>query len=307
MQVRALQLFVELARSDSIRQAAQQLKLTPTALSRQIDHLEYHFRAELIDRSAGGIRLTEAGHLLVEQARSIVNDVAATRALIDDLRGLRRGEVRVRAGGAVVAGLLAPVLCDLHALHPDLRFAIEVGSAGDVFASVSEGLADVGVTIFSPPSSKVQVWRSRQIEHAVIVSPAHPIAGMAHVAMKTLASHPLAIPAMSFGLRQDLERLARAASVRLDPVFVTGSLDMQKELAIRGAAALVLPPLCCRRELETGLLMAIPLGQDSLVATSLDVCTGLGRTLPFAAKALLDVIDRYLESNLRPLASGAGD
>ena len=298
MQIRSLQLFVALARSDSIRQAAQRLALAPTAVARQIDQLEYYFRAELVDRTAGGIRLTEAGSLLAERAQLMVSDLEATRALIDDLRGLRRGQVTIRASGAVIGGLLAPAICEAHALHPQLRFHVDVAAAGEIFAAVAEGAADLGVTLFSPPSDKVTVCQSRQVPHAAIVSPDHVLASLHCVSMEQLARQSLAIPNSAFGVRQNLERVARRSSVRLDPVFVTGSLDMQKELALRGAAVLVLPPLCCSREIASGALVAVPLEAGSTIATSLDLCRAPNRALSFAARALLAILERTMARDL---------
>lgn len=299
MQVRALEVFVELARADSIRQAAQRLNLAPTAVTRHIDQLEYYFRAKLIDRTPGGIVLTEAGRLLAQRAQGLMTEAEATRTLIDDLRGLQRGQATIRAAGAVVTGLLAPVLCDLHAHYPGLRFRIDVASARDVFSAVANGLADLGVTIFPPEADshgRVLVCHSSLVSHAVIVSPSHAFAQLASISMKMLCTQPLAIPDAAFGVRQKLERIARAAGLRLDPVFVTGSLDLQKELAMRGAAALVLPPLCCAREIASGLLVAVPLAGDSAIATSLDVCRAPDRTLTFAAQALLGALVERLTS-----------
>ncbi len=300
MNIRAMQVFVELAASASIRQAAQRLSLSPTAITRQIDGLEYYFRARLVDRGAGGIELTEAGRLLAERARSIVNDAETTRALIDDLRGLQRGQVTIRAAGSVVAGLVAPVLCELHIRYPGLRFHVDVARAGEVLSAVGSGDADIGVTIFSPDSARSMISSSYLISHAVIVGPAHPLASLPSISMKTLAGQPIAMPDASYGVRQSLQRSARAANVRLDPVFVTGSLDMQKELAARGAAVLVLPPLCCRREIDAGLLVAIPLAPDSMIYTSLDLCRAPDRTLSFAAQTVLDALVRTITTDLLP-------
>ncbi len=288
---------MELARADSIRQAAQRLNLAPTAVTRHIDQLEYYFRAKLIDRTQGGIVLTEAGRLLAQRAQGLLTEAEATRTLIDDLRGLQRGRATIRASGAVVTGLLAPVLCDLHARYPGLRFHVDVASAGEVFSAVADGLADLGVTIFPPETEgrgRVLVCHSSLISHAVIVSPRHAFAQLASVSMKMLCSQPLTIPDASFGVRQKLERIARAAGLRLDPVFVTGSLDLQKELALRGVAALVLPPLCCAREIASGLLVAVPLADDSAIETSLDLCRAPDRTLTFAAQTLVGALMEWL-------------
>jgi DNA-binding transcriptional LysR family regulator len=299
MHVRALKTFVELARSDSIRQAAQHLNITPTAVSRQIDQLEYFFRTELIDRTSAGIQLTEAGRLLVERAQLIANEIQITQALIDDLRGLQRGCATIRAGGAVVAGLLAPVVHDLHDRYPGLRFHIDVANAGDVFSGVNDGLADPGVTIFSPEGNRLMICHSRPVSHAVVVGASHPFAALTSISMQELAQVPLAIPDATFGVRQNLERIARASGVVLDPAFETGSLDLQKELAILGSAALILPPLCCSREIVSGLLTAIPLADDSRIETSLDICRAPNRALPFAAQQLLKLLASYIEAHIK--------
>ncbi|SEH79629.1 regulatory helix-turn-helix protein, lysR family [Rhizobium tibeticum] len=60
MQIRALMYFDELVRTNSMRQAAENLNVAPTAISRQIENLEYHFGAPLVERSARGVKLTAA-------------------------------------------------------------------------------------------------------------------------------------------------------------------------------------------------------------------------------------------------------
>lgn len=299
MHVRALKVFVELAQSDSIRQAAQRLAITPTAVSRQIDQLEYFFRTELIDRTSAGIQLTEAGRLLAERARMISNELQTTQSLIDDLRGLHRGRATIRASGVVAAGLLAPVVHDLHNRYPGLRFHIDVTHAADVFSGVTDGLADLGVTIFSPDGNRLMICHSQPVSHSVIVGAKHPFAALRSISMKELARVSLAIPDDTFGVRQNLQRIARASSVLLDPVFETGSLELQKELAILGSTALILPPLCCSREIASGLLIAVPLAEDSRIETSLDVCRAPSRALPFAAQQLLRALTAHMETQIR--------
>ena len=58
MQIRALIYFDELVRTNSMRHAAENLNVAPTAISRQIENLEYHFGTPLVERSARGIKLT---------------------------------------------------------------------------------------------------------------------------------------------------------------------------------------------------------------------------------------------------------
>ncbi|WP_323990760.1 LysR family transcriptional regulator [Nguyenibacter sp. L1] len=300
MQIRALRLLVELAEARSIRQVARRHGLSATAIVRQIDQIEHFFGTPLFERDERGIRVTEAGRLVAERARAVLFQIDDIHALLDDMRGLRRGQITIQVSGGVVAGLVSPMMHDLQTHHPGLRFSVAVSSAAEVIAAIRAGRAELGVTMFVPDDARPLIRMSRPITHAAIVGPNHPLAGRDAVGMRDLAAQRLALPDPSFGLRQWLERAASRIGVRLDPVFVTASLDMQRELAIRDAAVLVLPPSCCRREIDAGLLRAVPLAADCAIDTTLDIACQPGRRLPFAARAFMRAIERVMADDRRP-------
>ncbi|WP_372803015.1 helix-turn-helix domain-containing protein, partial [Paracoccus seriniphilus] len=64
MKIEAIDIFNELVRSGSIRQAAEGLNTSPTAVVRQLDKLEHSFGTPLVERTPRGIRLTAAGEVL---------------------------------------------------------------------------------------------------------------------------------------------------------------------------------------------------------------------------------------------------
>ena len=93
MQIRALIYFDELVRTNSMRQAAENLNVAPTAISRQIENLEHHFGTQLVERSARGVTLTAAGELLAARAGRTLRELEHVHQLIEDLKGLQRGRV----------------------------------------------------------------------------------------------------------------------------------------------------------------------------------------------------------------------
>lgn len=295
MRLNALETFLELSEAESFRQLARAHGVKASAISRQIEGLEYYFRTELFDRNTEGITLTESGRLLLGPARQILTNLRDARAVVDELRGLERGRVTVYAAGAPAAGILAGVVADLHATHPGLRFSIEIASATDVFDAVESGKADLGLTMFSPETSKVEIRLSSYVEHRIIVQPGHRLASAERVSLRDLENCPLVLAGMSHGSRNRLEQLARDARVMLDPIFETGSVEIHKELALRGAAALVLPVMCCRREVETGQLLALPFEERDALITTIDVCCAPGRRLSFAARKLSVALGQALE------------
>ena len=298
MQIRALIYFDELVRTNSMRQAAENLNVAPTAISRQIENLEYHFGTPLVERSARGIKLTAAGELLAERAGRTLRELDHVHQLIEDLKGLQRGTVSIYANGASVASILAPALAEFSLRYPRLRFEVTITSARSAIEAVKNAEADVAVTLFAPPLSGTQVRLRSELIYDVIAASSHPLAAASEITLDEIASHALAVPDRSFGARQAFDALFEREGLRLDPVFETGSLEMQKELVLRGAAITMLPTLTVQREIEAGQLVARPVAGNKGVRTPVELCVAPDRQLSFAAGKLLDFIERFMHQQL---------
>ncbi|ATN35721.1 LysR family transcriptional regulator [Rhizobium sp. ACO-34A] len=303
MQIRALIYFDELVRARSIRAAADKLNIQPTALARQIDQLEHYFGTPLIERSSRGVRLTSAGELLAARAGKTLRELDHVRQLIDDLEGLKRGHVNIFASGATVANLLAPALADFSLKFPKIRFSVTIASARAAIEAVANADADIAVTLFSEPEPGTRVRLRAEIVYDVIAAAGHPAAGHAELTVPQLAAYPLAVPDRSFGARLAFDTLFKSAGVTLDPVFVTSSLEMQKELVLRGAAVTLLPALTVLRECRAGQLVVIPIAGNRGIRTPIELCVASDRQLSFAATKLLDAIDRFMRE-VMPRAAG---
>ncbi|QFY61974.1 LysR family transcriptional regulator [Rhizobium grahamii] len=294
MQIRALMYFDELVRTNSMRQAAENLNVAPTAISRQIENLEYHFGAPLVERSARGVKLTAAGELLAARAGRTLRELDHVGQLIEDLKGLQRGRVSIYANGATVANLLAPALAEFSLKYPKLRFGVTIASARQAVEAVNAAEADIAMILFAPPLSGTKVRLRSEIHYDLIVSPGHAAAANSEAHLKDIADYALALPDQSFGFRQALDALLEKADLSPEPVFVTSSLEMLKELVLSGAAVTLLPALTVRREIEAGQLVAVPLAARSAIRTHVDLCVAPDRQLSFAATKLLDFIERFM-------------
>ncbi len=245
MQLRALMYFDELVRTNSMRAAAENLNVAATAVSRQIENLEHYFGTPLVERSNRGIKLTAAGELLAARAGRTLRELEHVHQLIDDLQGLQRGKVVIYANGATVANLIAPVLAEFSLRYPKLRFEVAITSAREAVEALAAAEADLVVTLFAPKISGVKVRLRSEITYDVIMAADHPSAGARELTLRDLVQMPLALPDKNFGARQAFEELFAKDGLELDPVFVTGSLEMLKEpgFAPRGGHA---PAGACR-------------------------------------------------------------
>lgn len=294
MNLRALLYFDELVRTSSMRAAAENLNVAATAVSRQIENLEEYFGAQLVERSNRGIKLTAAGRLLADRAGKTLRELEHVHQLIDDLQGLQGGKVVIYANGATVANVLAPVLAEFSLRYPKLRFEVSISSAREAIDALARGEADIAVTLFAPAMSGVKVRLRSEILYDVIISPEHRLAQAKDIALADLADLPLALPDRSFAARQAIDEAFARAKLTPDPVFVTSSLDMLKELVLRGAAVTLLPALAVHREIEAGTLAAVPVAEGEGVRTAIDLCVSPDRQLTTAANALVEFIEDFM-------------
>lgn len=294
MQLKALHYFTTLARSPSIRQAADQLHITPTALTRHLSQLEHEFGAPLLERSATGIRLTAAGELLAAHAQQTLRELDRVKAHIGDLRGLKTGRVSVFASEGILEGILAPMLAQFSARYPGVEMVIETTSAGDVAQALIRGDADIGVSFFVPAHEEINHLTSRELPHHAVMAPGAALAGCREVSLAMLADQPLVLPPAAYALRQVLAQAARRQRLTLTPRFTAASLATQLTLAMEGAAVAVLPAMAITALREAGRLVAIPLAEPALDQARLDVCHAKHRPLGFAAQTCLDHLRRRL-------------
>lgn len=297
MQLQAITYFNELVRCRSIRQAAQNLGVTPTAISRQLDNLEYHFGVQLVERGARGIELTAAGEVVAARLKTAIRAFDQANQAIDDLRGLRRGEVSVHVNGATGGSILASALAAFSKEFPAIRVTVQETSAREAMSAIVRGDTDMALTLFSPEDPRVAARVRVPVRHAAILAPGHPAAALKSIGLAALTSHALAVPDTSYSVRAALEARLRAGGH--DPLavsFTTASLTVQKELARLGAAILILPEIAVARDLELGSLTARPLAADAAIDTALQLSLSPERQLSFAASRFAASLERLLLS-----------
>lgn len=294
MQLRALMYFDELVRTSSMRAAAENLGVAATAVSRQIENLEHYFGTPLVERNNRGIRLTAAGELLAARAGKTLRELEHVHQLIDDLQGLQRGKVVIYANGATVANLLAPVLAEFSLKYPKLRFEVAITSAREAVEALASAEADLVVALFAPKTSGLKVRVRSELTYDVILSADHPAAAAKEFTLRDLILMPLALPDKSFSARQAFEDVFSKAGLELDPVFVTGSLEMLKELVLRRSAVTLLPALSVKREIDAGQLVAVPIGGGKAVKTPMELCVAPDRQPSYATAKLVDFIEGFM-------------
>lgn len=118
---RSLRAFLAVADSGSLGRAAGAMNTTQPTLTRLIQGMEQRFGQPLFERQSKGMTLTQAGEVLVAQARSLVFEMEQAAQTLADLKQSRRGVLRVGGVAAIARGMLAAALAEVLAKAPGLR------------------------------------------------------------------------------------------------------------------------------------------------------------------------------------------
>lgn len=139
-----LRIFLAVARTCHVTRAAQELRMTQSAVSAAIRALEDQHQVQLFDRIGRGIALTEGGQTFIAAARRVLGAAESAEGLLDDLNATPRGRLRVQASQTIATYLLPPLLVALRAEWPSLQVTLDAGNTASVAREVAEGHADLG-------------------------------------------------------------------------------------------------------------------------------------------------------------------
>jgi len=231
--LRFLHYFDAVARAGSIRKAAEQLHVTSSAVNRRIMDLEEELETPLFERRPRGVRLTAAGELFVHYVREQTADLDRVRSQIEDLKGMRRGTVRIAASQALALEFLPREVAAYRARFPYVHFDVRVQDHIRAMDSLASYEVDL-VLVFRPPY--LPNFRPLMLfeQRLVTVMPAdHPLAKKKTIRLRDCAPYPVALAEQDIGGRQLLDEALGRGNFRFDIVAQSNSFEFLRHLVMR--------------------------------------------------------------------------
>src|SRR6266404_4497954 len=141
-----LRLFLVVLEEGSLRRAADRLRISQSAITRQLQLLEHDLGGRVLERTSSGVRPTSGGHTLAEKARTLLADYDSVMA---EVRRLVRGESdRLRIGyvASAVQEYLGPALATLRRKYPKLKVKMLDQTPGEMISALRRGEIDLALT-----------------------------------------------------------------------------------------------------------------------------------------------------------------
>src|SRR4051812_17472788 len=191
LDVRRLRVLREVAAQGSFSSAAEALSYTQSAVSQQIAALEREAGSQLVERSARGVTLTDAGRALVSHADVILARLADAEEELHAIAGLRGGRLRLTAFLSACATLMPLAVKAFRERHPGVELSLVPAEPDDAMRMLRAGECDVSLSIESPHGDRhagdLDVVALVDDPMYIMLPRDHPMAGRARLTLADLA------------------------------------------------------------------------------------------------------------------------
>ncbi|MCG5501666.1 LysR family transcriptional regulator [Ectothiorhodospira lacustris] len=279
-----LKAFTAVASSGSFSRAAEVLHLTQPAVSKRVAALEEELGRRLFDRIGRQVGLTEAGRVLLPQARRILLDLEETRRLLDSLSDRVEGPLVLATSHHVGLRRLPPVLKAFARQYPAVELDIRFMDSEDACRYAEQGLVDLAVVTLpehpSPLLSCRSVWDDPLVP---MVAPDHDLA-RGVVTAQRLNTHVAILPPAGTFTRGLVERAFLPLGIAPTRILETNYLETIQMMVGIGLGWGVLP-------LSMGESLQRPALEGLTMERSLGWVTHRERTRSNAATALIRLLE----------------
>jgi DNA-binding transcriptional LysR family regulator len=280
-----LRLFCAVVQAGSITKGAAHCHLALSAASRRLADFESATGSRLLDRSAQGVRLTQAGHVALQHAMRLTQGFELFGAELADYSEGFRGQIRLWANMSALSQVLPDVLARFMTAHPDIKVDVEEQLSGDIVRALIDELADIGVLADGTPVDGLETAPFQADRLVVICSRQHPLAQHRRLPFRDCLAHAFVGLNRGASLLELISAAARREGLPLRLRVQVRSFGAMCRMVGANLGIGILPATACAPFLAPYGLKAIRL-TDDWSQRRLLVARRVDRPLTAAAAAL---------------------
>jgi DNA-binding transcriptional LysR family regulator len=185
-----LRVFVEVVRQGGFSQAAKVVFATQPTVSKAVKQLEDELGMPLLVRVGQRSELTPAGKIVYRRALGLLTEGGDLITELDELRGLKRGTLRIGFPRLGSSALFAPLYVSYRRRYPDVEVNIVIQDSKDLEELLRAGDLDIAA-LASPISGDFDSQEVRTEPLVVLLPPDHAFARRKAIKLSNLANFPL--------------------------------------------------------------------------------------------------------------------
>lgn len=289
MNLNHLKVFEAVASTGSTTQAGDRLRISQPAVSKQLSELENNLGVALFDRLPRGMRLTDAGRLLLGHAQRVLASEQAAETELAELLGLGRGRLSVGASTTIGSYLLPTLFGTFNRAHPKVELNLEIANTAVIQSAVLDNRVDLGLTEGFVSSESLDVEIAAHDEMVAVAAPDHDAAQRDSMRVAEFCEYPVILREPGSGTRDVIEAALAERSIEVRPLMSLGGTEAVKKAVASGMGVAIVSRLTVELELESGRLREVKLS-DFEIRRALHLLCLKGKHRSPAMSAFIEIL-----------------
>jgi len=248
LDVRRMKVLREVAARGSFSAAAESLSFTQSAISQQVAALERETGAKLVERGPRGIRLTQAGEVLVKHADAVLARLSCAEEELQALAGLRGGKLRLSTFQSAGATLVPRAIAAFQRRYPDVELAMIQAEPDEATQLLRAGELDLAVVydfegIPGGLDETLDAVHLIDDRYDLLVAADHPLADKSRVRMSDLRDERWVNSTQGCGCRLAVLQACTNAGFEPNVAFETDEILSVQALVANGMGVTLMPQL----------------------------------------------------------------
>ncbi|CRM02202.1 MULTISPECIES: LysR family transcriptional regulator [Pseudomonas] len=259
MNLRTLRAFVEVVRQGGFSQAAEVVSLTQSSVSKAVKTLEDELGTPLLSRLGHKNELTAAGEIAYSRALVMLAEHNDLVAQINDLRGLKRGVLRIGLPPVGCGVVFATMFATYRSRYPDIDIELTEYGSKKLRECLDAGEVDLAALLL--PIDEGFDYQPVRNEPLMAVLPiGHPLAARASIDFTDLADSPFILFEAGFALNAKILKACERKGVMPKITARSGQIDFIVDLVSAGLGVAFLPRMLAHKHQHAGIAL-IPLDE----------------------------------------------
>lgn len=299
MDIQELEAFWWIAQTGSFNRAAEKLYLTQPSVTARIQALEKELGQPLFERKPRGVRLTDAGRVLLPHAERVLQDLRKARQAVTDLGTATGGTLTVGSALTISTYTLPEMLAKFKTGYPAVEIAVRTGRSQAIQQLVLEDIVQMGL-VHSPLAAHPDIEAVPLYAEPIVlvVHPGHPLAGRQEVTAEQLAAEPFITSDRASGYWSQVEQFWASAGIASRVTMELDSIEATKRMVMCGLGLAMLPQSTVEGELRTRALVAVPVAAAGHLTRHTILVYRRGKIWSGIAQGFLEILGRMYKIQL---------
>ena len=257
-----LRAFYAAAKSRSITKAADELMVTPPAITMQVKQLEETVGIRLLVRDGNSIRLTDTGEVVCKRAEKIFQEIHEMEGFLEDVSTGKSGELRIGCPETPLKRLM-PLIAEFKKTYPGIRVILDQGSNAEMVRSIGDHQNELAVIRYRPNNSRLKIkviWK----EEVVLIAPPKSVhLPGSEISIMLLSEIPLILRREGSAVREVVLEYLRKFKVKPSIAMESASIHLLKEFVQKDSGVAFVERDGVDEELKNGTLKAVRILEGS--------------------------------------------